>query len=189
MRCRPPMNSDSQPHGAMARLGRSLVFDYRLAMRHTFVNRLAGSHWVPRAARAVLYRIGGLDVRTHQVAPGCLFTGRGVHIGTGTVVNWGSCFEGDRISIGKDCQIGMQTLFVTAHHPPDGSGRPTMEYQQLPIDVGDGCWLGARVVVLPGVNITDGVTVAAGAVVTEDLRVPGLYAGVPAVLRRPLAVP
>lgn len=43
------------------------------------------------------------------------------------------------------------------------------------------CWLGANVIILPGVTVAEGIIVAAGAVVTQDLsRTNALYAGVPA---------
>jgi len=41
-------------------------------------------------------------------------------------------------------------------------------------------WLGAGSILTPGVRLGDGVTLAAGAVVTQNLTDPGVYAGVPA---------
>ena len=41
-------------------------------------------------------------------------------------------------------------------------------------------WLGARVVVLPGVQVAPGCIVGAGAVVTRDTEPDGVYVGVPA---------
>ena len=52
--------------------------------------------------------------------------------------------------------------------------------------IGDGCWLGARAVVLPGVRIGAGSIVAAGALVTRDVPPNSLVAGVPAKLVRDL---
>jgi maltose O-acetyltransferase len=49
------------------------------------------------------------------------------------------------------------------------------------VTIGDRVWLGVGAIVLPGVTIADDVVVGAGAVVTRDCPVPGLYAGVPAV--------
>jgi len=49
-----------------------------------------------------------------------------------------------------------------------------------PVAVGNGCWIGARVMVMPGVSVGDGCVVAAGAIVTKDCEPHGLYAGVPA---------
>ena len=39
----------------------------------------------------------------------------------------------------------------------------------LPIKVGDNCWFGADVSVMPGVTIGAGCVIAAGAVVTKDM--------------------
>lgn len=50
----------------------------------------------------------------------------------------------------------------------------------LPIKVGDNCWFGANVSVMPGVTIGAGCVIAAGAVVTKDMPANSLIAGVPA---------
>lgn len=55
-----------------------------------------------------------------------------------------------------------------------------------PIKIGDDCWLGAGVTVLPGVTIGHGCTIAAGAVVTKDVEDNCLVGGVPAKLIRKL---
>jgi maltose O-acetyltransferase len=55
-----------------------------------------------------------------------------------------------------------------------------------PVTVGDGCWIGARAVILPGVAVGDGCISAAGAVVTRDCQANGLCAGIPAKLIRHL---
>lgn len=49
-----------------------------------------------------------------------------------------------------------------------------------PITIGNGCWIGANSIVLPGVNIGNGTIVAAGFVVIQDCEENSLYAGVPA---------
>lgn len=38
-----------------------------------------------------------------------------------------------------------------------------------PIEIGEDCWLGGNVVVLPGVTIGRGATVGAGSVVAKDV--------------------
>jgi len=54
-----------------------------------------------------------------------------------------------------------------------------------PISIGEDCWLGGNVVVLPGVRIGRGVTVGAGSVVTKDVEDFHVVAGNPArVIRR-----
>jgi acetyltransferase-like isoleucine patch superfamily enzyme len=54
-----------------------------------------------------------------------------------------------------------------------------------PITIGEDCWIGGNVVVLPGVTIGRGVTVGAGSVVTKDVEDYVVVAGNPArVIRR-----
>jgi len=52
--------------------------------------------------------------------------------------------------------------------------------------IGDGAWIGARVIILPGVTVGAGAVIAAGSVVTSDCAPDSLYAGVPAQLKGPL---
>jgi maltose O-acetyltransferase len=69
----------------------------------------------------------------------------------------------------KRCQIGMQALFTTGHHPRLDNGSLSASGERLDIVAGDDCWIGARAVLLPGVKIAANVTIGAGAVVTMDL--------------------
>jgi acetyltransferase-like isoleucine patch superfamily enzyme len=65
-------------------------------------------------------------------------------------------------------------------------GRPHVE---APVVIGDGTWVGARAMVLPGVTIGRRVVVAAGSVVTRDVPDDVLVAGNPARVVRPLDYP
>lgn len=55
-----------------------------------------------------------------------------------------------------------------------------------PVRIGSGCWIGANVTVLPGVNIGNGCVIAAGSVVAMDCEPDCLYAGVPARIKKKL---
>jgi maltose O-acetyltransferase len=46
--------------------------------------------------------------------------------------------------------------------------------------IGNNVWLGASVIILPGVQICDNVVVGAGAIVTKSIFNAGVYAGNPA---------
>ena len=48
------------------------------------------------------------------------------------------------------------------------------------IFIGDGCWIGANVTILPGIEIGTGCIIGAGALVTKNCKPNGLYVGVPA---------
>lgn len=55
----------------------------------------------------------------------------------------------------------------------------------LPITIGNGCWLGGGVIVVPGVTIGAGAVIGAGSVVTKDIPENVLAAGNPCrVLRK-----
>jgi len=53
-----------------------------------------------------------------------------------------------------------------------------------PVCIGDDVWIGARAVILPGVNIGRGAVIGAGAVVTRNVAANSVVAGVPARLLR-----
>lgn len=55
-----------------------------------------------------------------------------------------------------------------------------------PIEIKDGCWIGANSTILPGTVIEKGCVIAAGSVVKGRCRQDALYAGVPAKVIREL---
>ena len=63
------------------------------------------------------------------------------------------------------------------------------EYERAPVRIGDGTWVGARAMILPGVTIGKRVVVAAGSVVTRDVPDDSLVAGNPARVIRSLDYP
>lgn len=65
-------------------------------------------------------------------------------------------------------------------------GRRRMQAQASPVTIGDDVWLGANVVILPGVTIGSNVVVAAGAVVTKDVPSNCVVGGVPARILKTL---
>jgi maltose O-acetyltransferase len=152
-----------------------------LMWRGFFVNWLAASPLLVNPVRASLMRLYGIRTSTHGIRPACYFTGRDIVIRAGTFVNYRCFFDGSApIRIGKNCGIAMEVLFCTSTHIMGPATKRAGRVNPQPITVGDGCWIGARSVILPGVTIGDGCVVAAGAVVNKDCAPNGMYAGVPA---------
>lgn len=91
-----------------------------------------------------------------------------------------------RIVIGNSVWIGMDVCFVCPTHEignfKQRAGRPL--YNDIIIE--DGCWIGARTTILPGVTIGEGSVVAAGSVVDKSLAPNCLWGGVPAKLLKHL---
>ena len=113
----------------------------------------------------------------------------GVHItiGPATFVNYDCVFlDCAWITIGAEVQIAPGVHLYTATHPLDAATRRSGLESARPITIGDGAWLGGRVVVCPGVTIGENTVVAAGSVVTKDLPPGVLAAGSPCRVIRPL---
>ncbi|MEX5631242.1 acyltransferase [Parafrankia sp. FMc2] len=150
-------------------------------VRDVVLNGALAAQVTPRPLRAQLLARTGMRVTDSAISAGCWFGGRNVSIGPRTYVNHGCFFDSFAdITIGADCHLGMQVLLCTSTHRP-GTGRSRAgALTGRPIVIGDGCWIGARATIMPGVTVHDGCVIAAGAVVTADCAADGVYAGIPA---------
>ena len=89
--------------------------------------------------------------------------------------------EKAKITIGNKVFIGQDVFITTGTHEIMGpEQRASSQTHYKPVTIDDGCWIGARVVILPGVHIGSGCVIGAGAVVVKDCEPNGVYAGVPA---------
>ena len=96
--------------------------------------------------------------------------GRHVHFGKNIYANFNLTLVDDtHIYVGDYCQIGPNVVLATAGHPIEPDLREAGYQYNTPVRVGRNCWLGAGVLVMPGVTIGDNVVVGAGSVVTKDL--------------------
>jgi maltose O-acetyltransferase len=87
---------------------------------------------------------------------------------------------GAEITIGDQVGIGQQVMILTTTHEIGSATRRSLNRYRLPVTIGDGCWIGARATILPGVVVGAGSIVAAGALVNRDVPANALVAGVPA---------
>ena len=91
-------------------------------------------------------------------------------IGHDTFINHNAyLMDGGGITIGHHCFIGPNCGMYTAIHPLLAPEREQGLEKALPIVIGDHCWIGADVTILPGVTIGDYAVIGAGSVVTEDI--------------------
>jgi len=129
----------------------------------------------------------------------------GLNIGPGTImyamptILAGSQFE-KMLSIGSNCWFNIGTtldvhadliiednvyfghdiLVLTQSHEVGPSGKRAGPLINEAVHIGRGAWIGARVCILPGVNIGAGAIIAAGSLVTRDVPPDTTVAGVPA---------
>jgi len=92
----------------------------------------------------------------------------------------------ESISIGRLTMISHGCSLIDSNHGTK-VGTPMREQPGFPapVVIGEDCWLGAGVIVLPGVTIGNGTIVGAGSVVTRTLPANVMAAGVPARVVRP----
>lgn len=112
--------------------------------------------------------------------------GKHVHLGSNIYANFNLTLvdDGD-IFIGDNTMFGPNVTLATGGHPIYPPLRATKHYQfNKTIRIGQNVWIGANVVVLPGVTIGDNTVVGAGSVVTKDLPANVIAVGTPCRVMR-----
>lgn len=112
---------------------------------------------------------------------------RNLRIGKNSAWNWGCWINAlGGIEIGSNVIIGPYCIIHSANHTFDDIARPIIlqGYEKKPVRIGDDCWLGANVIVLPGVTIGRGSIIGAGSVVTKDIPPYSVAVGNPAKVIR-----
>jgi maltose O-acetyltransferase len=154
-----------------------------------WVNRVAASNLLSRGLRTRIYRRAGLriDPPTWGIGAHCFFRSAEISFGQGSFVNDYCYFENAaRITVGREVAFGPRVAVITSSHSLGAGHRRCGRWTPLPVEIGDGCWIGAQALILPGVRIGHGAVIAAGAVVNDDCEPDGLYGGTPARLLRRL---
>lgn len=115
---------------------------------------------------------------------------KGANFGTGTGISIGNnsglginCKIRGPLEIGNDVMMGPEVMIFTSNHEISRTDIP-MNVQGFTsprkVIIGNDVWIGARCIILPGVNIGDGAILAAGAVVAKDVPPFAIVGGVPA---------
>lgn len=98
------------------------------------------------------------------------FGGHHVHFGTGVYANFNLTLVDDtHIYVGDYTMFGPNVVLATAGHPIAPELRKRGYQYNAPIHIGNNCWLGTGVLVMPGITIGDNVIIGAGSVVTKDI--------------------
>lgn len=96
--------------------------------------------------------------------------GKNVHLGKNVYFNFNATMVDDtHIYIGDYTMLGPNVVIATAGHPILPELREKALQFNMPVHIGRNCWLGAGVIVLPGVTIGDNTVIGAGSVVTKDI--------------------
>lgn len=132
--------------------------------------------------------MGGVELEKGvTICPRCFVGNKYLSIGERTFINYNVWFNtAGEIDIGKYCNIGFGVTFITSTHEIESGYRRAGNSISKKIVIGDGTWIGAKSIILPGVKIGKGVIIGAGSVVTKDCEDNGVYAGNPARLIKKL---
>lgn len=96
--------------------------------------------------------------------------GHHVHFGRGVYANFNLTLVDDtHIYVGDHTMFGPNVTVATAGHPILPELREQGYQYNAAVHIGSNCWLGAGVIVLPGVTIGNNVVIGAGSIVTKDL--------------------
>lgn len=109
--------------------------------------------------------------------------GKNCYIGTNF-----SILNASNVTIGDNVLIASYVLITSENHSIDPES--TYEYKDQPllsspVIIGDGCWIGEKVIILPGVTIGKKCVIGAGSIVTKSIPDYSIVVGNPAkVIKR-----
>lgn len=96
--------------------------------------------------------------------------GRHTHWGSGIYANTNLTLVDDgHIYIGDKVMFGPNVTVATPNHPIDPELRARGLQYNKDVHIGENAWIGAGVVIVPGVTIGKNAVIGAGSVVTKDI--------------------
>ncbi len=97
--------------------------------------------------------------------------GSHVHFGSDIYVNYNmTLFDDGHIYIGSHCLIGPNVIIAPINHPLESELKKDDRTEcSRNVYIGENVWIGAGVIILPGVHIGKNSVIGAGSVVTCDI--------------------
>lgn len=124
--------------------------------------------------------------------------GKHVLIGDYSFIGANAVIGPNRVIIGRYSSVGPDVLVGSNIHPLSTPSTSSVFYSPLwgaksdgrsshnnqSVSIGNDVWIGTRAMIMPGVKVSDGAVVAAGAIVTKDVPPYAIVGGVPARIIR-----
>lgn len=96
--------------------------------------------------------------------------GHHVHFGNGIYANSNLTIVDDgRVYVGDKVMFGPNVVIATANHPIDPTLRAKGLQYNKDVYIGENVWIGAGVILVPGVRIGKNTIIGGGSVVTKDI--------------------
>lgn len=165
-------------HKVKRKLGALLYYPIAIHLPASYSSLHLGQTAFRRFCGRLMLRSCGSHV---NIEKGAIFSSK-VSLGdySGIGVNakiYGTCRIGRYVMMGEDVTI------ITRNHQFVRTDIPMMRQgfkNEQVVEIGDDCWIGDRVIILPGVHVGKGCVIGAGSVVTKDIPEYSIVAGVPA---------
>ena len=98
------------------------------------------------------------------------FGGAHVHFGNNVYANFNLTLVDDgHIYVGDYVMFGPNVTIATANHPIDPELRLRPYQYNKDVHIGNNVWIGAGVVIVPGITIGDNSVIGAGSIVVKDI--------------------
>ncbi len=126
----------------------------------------------------LINEIFGRETKAWIEPPFYFCYGKNIEIGEGSYINFNCNFIDDgKILIGEKVMFGPAVTIATVGHPINPNYREYMYADSVVIE--DNCWIGAGVVICPGVTIGKNSVIGAGSVVTKNIPANSVAVGNP----------
>ncbi|WP_417880670.1 DapH/DapD/GlmU-related protein [Vibrio sp.] len=110
-----------------------------------------------------------------------------IFIGKGCVLQGTSICSYKKVSIGNNVIFGPNVVVMDCSGHALSNRGHSDEFDNLkaePVTIGNDVWIGYGCIILPGVNIGDGVVIGAGSVVTKNIPANCMAAGNPCTIKK-----
>ena len=115
------------------------------------------------------------------------WAGKHVFVGSNFYANFNLTLVDDGcIFIGDNVMIGPNVTVATANHPISPALRARALQYNKEVHIGNNVWIGAGVIIVPGVTVGDNSVIGAGSVVTKDIPANVVAVGNPCRVMRPI---
>lgn len=96
--------------------------------------------------------------------------GHHLHLGSNVYINFNLTLVDDgHIFLSDNVMLGPNVTIATANHPIDPELRSMGLQYNKDVYIGENAWIGANVVIVPGIRIGKNAVIGAGSVVTKDI--------------------
>ncbi len=144
-----------------------------------FLLRIVGN-FPSHVFRNFFFRLSGIKIGKNSTfhVGAKFYYPKNISLGEGTIVGYGAFVDGrEKVTIGNHTDIASEVMIYNSEHDLKD---PKFAAISAPVTIGSYCFIGPRVIIMPGVNIGDGAVIAGGAVVTKDVEEFTIVGGVPA---------